>query len=70
MIMVLGWKNGMLVGATCGVATGLAISFSVDTSFIEILMFAVSGIFSGLLNRFGKIGVIIGFILGLLNLLF
>lgn len=64
MIMVLGWKNGMLVGATCGVATGLAISFSVDTSFIEILMFAVSGIFSGLLNRFGKIGVIIGFILG------
>lgn len=64
MIMILGWKNGMMVGATCGIATGLAVSFSVDTSFIEILMFAISGVFSGMLNRFGKIGVIIGFILG------
>ncbi len=64
MIMVLGWKNGMMVGATCGIATGIAVSFSVDTSFIEILMFAVSGVFSGLLNKFGKIGVIVGFVLG------
>ena len=64
MIMILGWKDGMMVGATCGIATGLAVSFSVDTSFIEIVMFAISGVFSGMLNRFGKIGVIIGFILG------
>lgn len=64
MIMILGWKNGMMVGATCGIATGIVVGFSADTSFIEILMFAVSGIFSGMLNKFGKIGVIIGFILG------
>lgn len=64
MIMVLGWKNGMMVGATAGIATGLVVTFTSNASFIEIMMFAVSGIFSGLLNRFGKIGVIIGFILG------
>lgn len=64
MIMVLGWKNGMMVGGTCGIAIGLVVSFSADTSFMEILMFAVSGAFSGLLNKFGKIGVVIGFVLG------
>ena len=64
MIMIVGWKNGMMVGATCGIATGIVVSFSVDASFIEILIYAVSGIFSGMLNKFGKIGVILGFILG------
>ena len=64
MIMILGWKNGMMVGATCGIATGLAVSLFPETSFIEILMFAISGVFSGMLNKLGKIGVIIGFILG------
>lgn len=64
MIMLLGWKYGMMVGATCGIATGLVVSFSADSSFMQIIMFAVSGVFSGLLNRFGKIGVILGFILG------
>lgn len=64
MIMLLGWKNGMMVGATCGIATGLAVSFADGTSFIQIVMFAVSGILSGVLNKFGKIGVIIGFVLG------
>lgn len=64
MIMVLGWKNGMMVGGTCGIAIGLVVSFSADTSFMEILMFAISGAFSGLLNKFGKVGVVIGFVLG------
>lgn len=64
MIMVLGWKNGMLVGAVSGISIGLAVSFIDGTSFVQISMFAISGILSGALNRFGKIGVIIGFILG------
>ncbi len=64
MIMVLGWKNGMLVGAVSGIAIGLGISFVDGASFIQISMFAISGILSGALNRFGKIGVIIGFLLG------
>lgn len=64
MIMVLGWKNGMLVGAVTGISVGLAISFVDSTSFVQISMFAISGILSGALNKFGKIGVILGFILG------
>lgn len=64
MIMVLGWKNGMLIGATAGISIGISVSFVSGTSFVEIIMFAISGIFSGLLNNFGKIGVIIGFVLG------
>lgn len=64
MIMVLGWKNGMLLGGVSGISIGLAISFLDGTSFIQISMFAISGILSGFLNKFGKIGVIIGFLLG------
>ena len=64
IIMVLGWKNGMLLGAVSGISIGLATSFLDGTSFTQISMFAISGILSGLLNRFGKIGVIAGFLLG------
>ena len=64
MIMILGWKNGILVGAVSGISVGLAISFVDNTNLIQITMFAISGILSGALNRFGKIGVIIGFVLG------
>lgn len=64
MIMVLGWKNGMVTGAVSGISIGLAISFVDGTSLVQISMFAISGILSGLLNKFGKIGVILGFILG------
>lgn len=64
MIMLLGWRHGMVVGAVSGIAIGLATSFVEGTSFVQISMFAISGIISGMLNRFGKIGVIIGFVLG------
>lgn len=64
MIMILGWKHGMIVGAVTGVSIGLGISFVDTINFVQISMFAISGILSGALNRFGKIGVILGFILG------
>lgn len=59
MIMLLGWKNGMLLGATAGISTGLALSLMGDTSVFQISVFAVSGILAGFLNKFGKIGVIV-----------
>lgn len=64
IIMVLGWKNGMLVGATAGLSIGLALTLIGNFSLLQLAVFAVAGILAGALNHFGKIGVIVGFVLG------
>lgn len=70
-IMVLGWKSGILVGATSGIVAGFVMSLVQGSDLSLVLSLGVSGIFAGLLSKFGKIGVIIGFVLGnvLLNYL-
>lgn len=64
LVLVLGWKNGVLVGATTGLTIGvvLAIIGVGDNSLIAT--YALSGMIAGILNRFGKIGVIVGFVIG------
>lgn len=64
LVMLLGWKNGMLVGCTSGLSMGLILSMIELQNGLQIAVFAVSGILAGLLNKFGKIGVIVGFMLG------
>jgi len=64
IIMVMGWKNGMLVGATLGVTVGVTIGLIFNDEPILIAAYAFSGLLAGILCKFGKIGVIIGFILG------
>lgn len=64
MIMILGWQNGVLVGCISGISVGLAVSLVNSTSLFQILMFTISGILSGTFKSFGKIGVIVGVILG------
>ena len=64
IIMVMGWKSGMLVGATLGVVEGVTIGLIFNSEPILIAIYAFSGLLAGLLSKFGKIGVIIGFILG------
>lgn len=63
-VMLLGWKNGMVVGCTAGLSMGLVFSMIELQNGMQIAVFAVAGILAGLFNRFGKIGVILGFILG------
>ena len=63
MIMFLGLKNGMMIGATSGVALGLSICLFEDATLLQITIFAMSGILSGLLSKFGKLGVISGVII-------
>ena len=63
-IMVLGWKSGILVGATSGIVAGFVMSLVQNADFSLVLFLGVSGIFSGLLSKFGKIGVIVGFVVG------
>ncbi len=64
IVMVLGWKNGILVGTTSGVTIGVTLGTILGTEPIMIAAYAISGMIAGLLSRFGKIGVIIGFVLG------
>ncbi len=64
IVMVLGWKNGILVGTTSGVTIGVTLGVITGSEPIMIAAYAISGMLAGILNRFGKIGVIVGFALG------
>ena len=64
MVLYLGYRNGMLVGATSGITIGVVLSIIGGEEQIIIAAFAIAGLIAGLLNKFGKIGVIVGFIIG------
>ena len=64
MVLYLGYRNGMLVGATAGITIGVVISILGGEEQILIAAYAISGLIAGLLNKFGKIGVVIGFVIG------
>ena len=64
IVMILGWRNGILVGATSGVAIGMTVGTITHSDPIMIAAYSISGMISGLLNKFGKIGVVVGFISG------
>lgn len=64
IVLILGWKNGMLVGATSGVMIGVTLGIIGGSEPILVASYAISGMIAGLFNRLGKIGVVIGFILG------
>ncbi len=64
IVLILGWKNGMLVGATGGITVGIVLGIIDSGNPIMIAAFAISGLLAGLFSRFGKPGVIIGFVLG------
>ena len=54
----------MLVGATGGITIGVVLGIITGTEPIMIAAYAISGLIAGLLNRFGRLGVIVGFTLG------
>ena len=64
IVLILGWKNGMLVGATGGITVGVVLGIIDVGEPIMIAAYAISGLLAGLFSRFGKPGVIIGFVLG------
>ena len=64
VILVLGWKNGILVGATSGITIGTILGLTSGMEPIVIASYAVSGMLAGIFSKFGKVGVIVGFILG------
>ncbi len=64
IVLILGWKNGVLVGTTAGVTIGVTIGVITSSDPVTVAAYAISGMVAGILNRFGKIGVIVGFCLG------
>ena len=64
LVLILGWKNGILIGTTSGVTVGVVLGIITNSNPILIAVFAVSGLIAGILSKFGKIGVIVGFIAG------
>lgn len=64
LVLILGWKNGVLIGTTSGVTIGATLGIIAEYEPSMVAAFAISGMIAGLLNRFGKAGVIIGFVIG------
>lgn len=64
IVLVMGWKNGMLVGGTTGITIGTAVGILTGQEPVMIAAYAISGMIAGLLNRLGKVGVIVGFVIG------
>lgn len=64
LVLFMGWKYGMLIGATSGVTIGITLGIITANSPILVAAYAISGMIAGLLNKLGKIGVILGFCIG------
>ena len=64
LVLILGWKNGILVGTTSGVTVGVVLGIITNSNPILIAVFALSGMIAGILSKFGKLGVMVGFIAG------
>lgn len=64
IVLLLGWKRGAVVGVISGVSISLVLGIMGIADASTVATYAVCGLLSGVLSRFGKIGAIIGFILG------
>ena len=64
IVLILGWKNGVLVGTTAGVTIGVTLGIIAQNEPAIVAVYAISGMLAGFLNRFGRIGVIVGFLIG------
>lgn len=64
LVLFLGWKHGMLIGATSGIVIGMTLGIITASSPVLVASYAISGMIAGLLNKLGKVGVIVGFCIG------
>lgn len=64
IVLILGWKNGILIGATSGVTIGAVLGIIGTGSPEMIASYALSGLIAGIFSKLGRLGVIIGFIIG------
>lgn len=69
-IMILGWKKGPSIGAASGIAIALVMGLMGQANITTVATYGLSGLLAGLLSRFGKIGAVLGFIIGNILLTF
>ncbi len=68
LIIVLAWKNDWVVGTASGVIIGLVYSVITGETTLTITMCGFTGLIAGTLSRFGKLPVVISFVIGNLAL--
>ena len=64
IVLLLGWKNGILIGTSSGVTIGVTLGIIDNNEPLVVAAYALSGMIAGALNKLGRPGVIIGFIFG------
>lgn len=64
IVLIMGWKNGILVGGTAGITVGTVLGVIGAGEISMVAAYALSGMIAGIFSKFGKIGVIVGFIAG------
>lgn len=64
IVLYLGWRRGTACGIISGVSVSLVLGIMGYASASTVATYTICGLMAGILSRFGKIGAIIGFILG------
>ena len=70
LILIFGWKNGAILGSVTGFMIGMLLTVVCNINIITVIMLAASGAIAGIFSKFGKIGVVVGFVLGNLYIIF
>ena len=65
LVMMLAWQNGALVGTTTGVTLSVVLNLMGFGEPNLIAVYALAGMIAGALSRTGKIGIILGMVVGL-----
>lgn len=64
IVLILGWKCGVLFGTTGGATIGIVLGIIGNEHPIVVAAFSIAGMLAGIFSKIGKIGVIIGFVVG------
>lgn len=66
LVLLIGYKNGWLIGCATGTIVGLMAAIIQNTDVSVAIAYSVCGLLSGMIRKTGKIGIFITFILGVL----
>lgn len=63
IIIMYGYRSGAIMASAAGLVSALILSVSSETSILYITVLTFSGFISGFFSRYGKIAVIISFVI-------